>query len=59
VYGSAFSPDGKLVVTASADGTARIWSCALCGPLESIERIARARLTRRLTPAERKKYVGG
>jgi WD40 repeat protein len=28
VYSAAFSPDGKLVVTAGADGTARIWETA-------------------------------
>ena len=33
VYGAAFSPDGKRIVTASADLTARIWDAASGKPI--------------------------
>ena len=56
---AAFSPDGKEIVTASDDGTARIWSTGLAGPLQAIKRIAEMRVTRQLTPSERKTYLAG
>ena len=59
LHDATFSPDGKRVLTASDDSAATIWSCVLCGSLESVERIARNRVTRRLTSAERRKYIGG
>jgi WD40 repeat protein len=55
VHDATFSPDGKRVLTANADSTARIWSCVLCGSLASVERIARSRVSRPLTAAERRR----
>ena len=52
----AFSPDGKEIVTASQDGTAQVWSTELAEPVQTIERIAERRVTRKLTPAERRLY---
>ena len=56
---AAFSPDGTEIVTASDDGTARIWSTELSGPISAIRRIAETRVTRQLTPDERKTYLAG
>jgi Tol biopolymer transport system component len=56
---AAFSPDGKQIVTASADSSARIWSTELAGSAQAVERIARMRVTRQLTPSERKTYLVG
>ena len=33
VFSAAFSPDGARIVTASADGTARIWDAATGSPV--------------------------
>ncbi len=56
---AAFSPDGKEIVTADDDGTARIWSSELAGTVRAIMRIAHERVTRQLTPSERKTYLAG
>jgi WD40 repeat protein len=56
---AAFSPDGKQIVTANDDGSVRIWSTELAGSVQAIERIARMRVTRQLTPSERKTYLVG
>jgi WD40 repeat protein len=58
VESAAFSPDGARIVSAGRDATARVWSCGLCGSLASVERIARHRVTRQLTAAEKAKYLG-
>jgi len=57
INSAAFSPDGKRIVTASEDGTARIYACDICVPLEGLLSIARNRVTRELTAEERKKYL--
>jgi WD40 repeat protein len=40
----AFSPDGKQVLAASADGTVRTYDCEVCGDLASLEALAEKRL---------------
>jgi WD40 repeat protein len=57
IESAAFRPDGKEIVTTSDDGTARIWSTELAGPVPVLERIAEMRVTRQLTPSERKMYL--
>jgi WD40 repeat protein len=59
---ASFSPDGRWIVAAGAGGSVRTYRCELCGTLEELVRIARARVAatgRRLTPAERAEYVRG
>ncbi|MBI4285092.1 MAG: hypothetical protein HY670_04215, partial [Chloroflexi bacterium] len=57
VGSAAFSPDGKLIVTASGDDTAQIYTCEVCGSIEDLLALARARVTRELTQEEREKYL--
>lgn len=52
-----FSPDGKFIATASDDGTARIYPREMFMPLEQNLKFANSRLTRDLTPDEKKKYL--
>ena len=50
---AAFSPDGRRIVTASYDNTARIWPCELCAPADEIFK----RWSRELTCQERRTYL--
>lgn len=59
LYEAVFSPDGSAIVTASSDGSARIFSTELTGPLPSLERFARGLVTRPFTPQERKRFLAG
>ena len=55
-----FTPDGRRIVTASGDGTVRVFQCTVCGGVDELVRIARARvarLERSLTEAERLRYL--
>ena len=59
--GAAFAPDGTTIVTSGSDGTVRAYRCAVCGGTEDLVALAERHLTetrRRLTPAERRRYVG-
>ena len=60
---AAFSPDGKSIITAFGVGSmggVRIWSSELTTTsLATLKRIAKHRITRTLTPAERQKYLPG
>ena len=42
--GARFSPTGNWVLTGSEDGTARVYDCVVCQPLDGLEAAARARL---------------
>jgi len=53
VNGAKFSPDGKYIVTASADGTARIYLVHI----QDLIALAKTRVTRELTCEERQLYL--
>lgn len=50
------SPNGKFVITAK-DATAQIHLCELCGSVDELIALGRSRVTRQLTPEERKKHL--
>lgn len=55
--GASFSPDGKWIVTASADNTAIVYPWEMFALYEVILSLARNRALRELTPEEREKYL--
>jgi WD40 repeat protein len=42
--GATFSPDGNWILTGSKDGSARVYHCLICQPLQGLEATAAARL---------------
>jgi WD40 repeat protein len=44
--GAAFSPHGDWIATGSLDGTARVYHCLVCQPLDRLEALATVRLGR-------------
>jgi hypothetical protein len=59
VLAARWSPDGKLLVTASADGTAQMYRCDMCIPIPELLALARTRVTRDLRPEERERFLSG
>ncbi len=58
---AVFDPSGRTVLAASEDGTLRTYRCVLCGSLDELLSIARARLAltgRTLSAADLKRYGG-
>ncbi|HEU0235539.1 MAG TPA: WD40 repeat domain-containing protein, partial [Candidatus Limnocylindrales bacterium] len=54
----AFSPDGRRLVTADWADRVRVFDCGICGSVDDLLRMARARAGRGLTPTERSAYLG-
>jgi hypothetical protein len=60
--GASFSPDGRRILTTSADGTVRTYACDLCGGTQELLRIARAplaALAENLSQEESGRYLRG
>jgi WD40 repeat protein len=57
VNSAAFSPDGQLVATGGDDGAARVYRITVRASVEDLLVRARERVTRKLTPEERVKYL--
>ena len=61
VMSASFAPDGITVVTASRDGTVRLYRCDVCRGVDDLVALARRRLertARELTREERALYLG-
>jgi WD40 repeat protein/class 3 adenylate cyclase len=52
-----FSPDGSSILSGGEDRSIRIWRCEVCAPIEQVLRLARSRVLRELTPAERARFL--
>jgi WD40 repeat protein len=58
VADAGFDPSGRRIVTASYDGVVRVYRCEICGTLDDLLSRARAEVTRGLTAAERREFLG-
>jgi WD40 repeat protein len=58
VYAAEFSPDGRFVATGGADRVVRLYDCEPCRPFAELRRLASSRATRKLTPQERREFLG-
>jgi WD40 repeat protein len=57
VNDATFSPNARVVVTASRDSTARIYLCEVCGSIKDLLILAHTRVTRELTLEERERFL--
>jgi WD40 repeat protein len=57
LFGAAFSPDGRTIGTIETNGVIRLWdACTDCENPGALMALARTRVTRRLTPLEKRTY---
>ena len=54
---SAFSSDGHTLIGAGIDSKAIVYRCDVCSPVQDLLSLARARVNRKLTDAERRRYL--
>jgi WD40 repeat protein len=55
---ASFSPEPMpRIVTAGADGSARVHACDVCADLPALRALAQTRVTRALTPDERRRFL--
>jgi WD40 repeat protein len=57
---AAFDPTGRWILTAGRAGSVRLYRCATCGPIASLEALAEerfAQIGRTLSPAERAEFL--
>ena len=59
VNAAEFSPDGRFVATGGDDRVVRLYDCEPCRPFADLLQLARSRATRKLTPQERREFLGG
>jgi WD40 repeat protein/energy-coupling factor transporter ATP-binding protein EcfA2 len=55
-YRAVLSPDGARIALQTFDARIQLLSCEVCGSPQSVEDLARQRVTRELTPPERATY---
>jgi WD40 repeat protein len=59
VNAAEFSPGGRFVATGGEDRVVRLYDCEPCRPFAELLQLARSRATRKLTPQERREFLGG
>ncbi len=57
VFAVRFTADGR-IATGGVDGVVRFFECEVCRPIDELLSLARDRVTRELTPAERARFLG-
>ncbi|MDP8957524.1 MAG: hypothetical protein M3N24_11345 [Actinomycetota bacterium] len=57
VFAVRFTPDGR-IATGGVDGVVRFFRCEVCQPVDELLEVARGRVTRGLTEAERSRFLG-
>jgi WD40 repeat protein len=60
VYGVSFTPDSRDLVTIDSANVVRVWdACTDCENARALLALAKSRVTRALTPQERKTFALG